>query len=788
MLIFYGQDSAIEEVLKELSIEDIYITDDSEQVLAWLEENREQDSFLFLDFDLGEKKVKKFNASLVDRPHLTRIIFAGKESFKALRKHQKSKAAAHGYFQKPLTSEVLLKVLNNFQLADFVSQNNLFCENTKLPTLPDDSIASILTRSNVSLKGVVSAKEVLTGIFSTLKEIQSGSEERHYHSSANDKIQKLFDAVFGEDGGTAVRRLNSQFKLEKEAKSEKETPFTQTAIRLPTEEELQFPQVETLQTETQGPPPVPHHEDQQGGKSEDQDISKNNLSVQFSLDDVKEGSSPDLESKVEENGPLETPDGDDIKLDMESDEELGSEMKLDLDVDLDSDLEPDADDDPGTILDVGTDAGTSLDLDVGTDAGTSLDLDVGTDAGTSLDLDVGTDAGTDSGLSLEESADETEDAELDLSTGEEVDSELDLSKDEEVASELDLSADEKAGPELDLSEDEEVASALDLSADEKASSELGLSEDEEVASALDLSADEKASSELDLSTEKEAASELDLSEDEEVASALDLSAEEEVASELDLSEDQEVDFEKKPGPEEEAPVSELEFGSSEESTPEPQATPSEHDSFAEKAPPSFYEGEALRFQATIGQLRKERDKLLAEIREAQTSIRLTEQDNLGLRSELDESKIEISILKKRHEEEVSELKYKLRFSDDKRMLSEEKSSKLQKEFDRLQQKVRIDFEQVTKREKTLESQLELVQMDSDAQLKTRNQKILELKRKIDQLEFSMENAWIKEQKSKDDKLRLQEGLERLAKTLKTSVESLEEDFGPEIKEHLRQVK
>ena len=746
MLIFYGQDSAIEEVLKQLSIEDIYITDDCEQVLAWLEENREQDSFLFLDFDLGERKVKKFNASLVDRPHLTRIIFAGKESFKALRKHQKSKAAAHGYFQKPLTSKVLLKVLNNFQLADFVSQHNLFCENTKLPTLPDDSATSILTRSNVSLKDVVSAKEVLTGIFSTLKEVQSELEERHYHSSANDKIQKLFDVVFGEDGGTAVIRLNNQFKCDNEAKSEKETSVTQTAIKLPTEEELQFPQVEALQTATPGPPPVPPSEGQQGGESEDQD----NLSIQFSLDDVEEESKIESETKVEENSHLETQEGDGTELDIESDEELGSEMKLDLGAGLDSDLEPETDDDPGTIL----------------------DLDVGTDLG----------------LSLEQGADETEDSELDLSLDGEDDSELDLSEDEEVASELELSADEEAGSELDLSENEEVASELELSADEEAGSELDLSENEEVASELDLSADEEAGSELDLSENEEVVSELDLSADEEVASELDLSTEEEAASELDLSEDKEVDFEKKPGPEEEAPVSELEFSSREESTPEPLATPSEHNSFAEKAPPSFYEGEALRFQATIGQLRKERDKLLAEIREAQTSIRLTEQDNLGLRSELDESKIEISILKKRHEEEVSELKYKLRFSDDKRMLSEEKSSKLQKEFDRLQQKVRIDFEQVTKREKTLESQLELVQMDSDAQLKTRNQKILELKRKIDQLEFSMENAWIKEQKSKDDKLRLQEGLERLAKTLKTSVESLEEDFGPEIKEHLRQVK
>lgn len=195
----------------------------------------------------------------------------------------------------------------------------------------------------------------------------------------------------------------------------------------------------------------------------------------------------------------------------------------------------------------------------------------------------------------------------------------------------------------------------------------------------------------------------------------------------------------------------------------------------DRIPPSFNEGEAIRLQATIRQLREERNDLLKEITTLKRDNKLTEQDNLGLKAELDETKIEISIIKKRHGNEVDEMKYRLRLADEKKLYAEEKARKLQKEFDRLQQKVRIDFNHVKHREKELESQLELVKMDSESQVSSRDKKILDLKRKIDQLEFNMENIVIREQKSKDDKLKLEDRLERIMKTLRGSIEVLEDD-------------
>lgn len=263
--------------------------------------------------------------------------------------------------------------------------------------------------------------------------------------------------------------------------------------------------------------------------------------------------------------------------------------------------------------------------------------------------------------------------------------------------------------------------------------------------------------------------ELDFGEEEETQVDIDITTSD------DLDDDMDIDLR-------------AEFESEEAGTPNTKNT--EKDEFrkrepeghlsitaeADRVPPSFNESEAIRLQATIRQLREEREELLKEISTTNREKKLTDQDNLGLKAELDEAKIEISILKKRHSNEVDEMKYRLRLSDEKKLFSEEKARKLQKEFDRLQQKVRIDFNQIKQREKELESQLELVKMDSEGQVQSRDKKILDLKRKIDQLEFNMENIVIREQKSRDDKMRVEERLERIMKTLRGSIEVLEDDI------------
>jgi hypothetical protein len=186
--------------------------------------------------------------------------------------------------------------------------------------------------------------------------------------------------------------------------------------------------------------------------------------------------------------------------------------------------------------------------------------------------------------------------------------------------------------------------------------------------------------------------------------------------------------------------------------------------------------DGIRFQATIRALREEREEMLLEIKELKGEVKEHEHDNLTLKANLDEAKIEISILRKRHMVEVEDIKYRLTMSEEKKAMADEKARQSDTRREKLEQKVRIDFNQVKQREKELESKLELLSMDVDSQVQSRDQKILELRRKIDALEFNMENASIKEQKSLDDKRKLEDRLNKIMKTLRHSIKNLEDDI------------
>jgi len=186
--------------------------------------------------------------------------------------------------------------------------------------------------------------------------------------------------------------------------------------------------------------------------------------------------------------------------------------------------------------------------------------------------------------------------------------------------------------------------------------------------------------------------------------------------------------------------------------------------------------ESSRFHATIRQLREEREQFLNEIKMLKGAARELEQDNLTLKAALDESKIENSIIRKRHMTEMEDLKYKAAVAEEKRALAEEKARNAEAKKEKLEQRVRIDFNQVKQREKELETKLEMLSMDVDSQVHSRDQKILELRRKIDALEFNMENVSIREQKSKDDKRKLEDKLNKIMKTLRHSIKNLEDDI------------
>lgn len=190
---------------------------------------------------------------------------------------------------------------------------------------------------------------------------------------------------------------------------------------------------------------------------------------------------------------------------------------------------------------------------------------------------------------------------------------------------------------------------------------------------------------------------------------------------------------------------------------------------------SAYSGEMERMQATISNLRADREELLAKIQSFEEDKMLQGRQFLSLRAELDERKIELTIIRRKLNEEINELKDKVKLFDEKRLILEEKNRILAQELDKAGQKNKIDVKKVQMRERELEQKLELLKSDAETQIRNRDLKILELKRKIDAMEFDMESISLQEKRSVESRFELEDKLEKAIKTLRSAITVLEDE-------------
>ena len=190
---------------------------------------------------------------------------------------------------------------------------------------------------------------------------------------------------------------------------------------------------------------------------------------------------------------------------------------------------------------------------------------------------------------------------------------------------------------------------------------------------------------------------------------------------------------------------------------------------------SAYSGEMERMQATISNLRADREELLAKIQTLEEEKLLHNRQTLSLRAELDERKIELTIIRKKLNDEINELKDRVKVFDEKRLILEEKNRLLAQELDKAGQKNKIDLRKVQNRERELEQKLELLKSDAETQIRNRDIKILELKRKIDAMEFDMESISQQEKRSVESRFELEDKLEKAIKTLRSAITVLEDE-------------
>ncbi len=116
--------------------------------------------------------------------------------------------------------------------------------------------------------------------------------------------------------------------------------------------------------------------------------------------------------------------------------------------------------------------------------------------------------------------------------------------------------------------------------------------------------------------------------------------------------------------------------------------------------------------------------------------------------------------------QIEDLNFQIREKTDKVRTFETKLKITSDEVDKVKERVRVDIRRIRVREKELENQLEILKKDSTALLMARDEKILELKRKIDLLEFNMELVQEQHNKERNVSEQLRQKLKEAAGVMK----------------------
>ncbi|MFT6630280.1 MAG: hypothetical protein ACJAS4_000216 [Bacteriovoracaceae bacterium] len=194
--------------------------------------------------------------------------------------------------------------------------------------------------------------------------------------------------------------------------------------------------------------------------------------------------------------------------------------------------------------------------------------------------------------------------------------------------------------------------------------------------------------------------------------------------------------------------------------------------------------ELVRLGETIKGLREDREKLLTKVTSLEEKFNDDKTDFIDLKAELDEKKIEIAIVKKRFSTQVDELNLKLDLLLNKKEVLQEQNNIYETEFEKLRKEKKLDINKVRSRERELEEKLDLLKNDAEVQIRNRDHKILDLKRRIDTLEFDVESSQIKERKIVTNQQAIEEKMNNVIKTLRSAIGHLEDESSLEERQRL----
>ncbi|MCO4793124.1 MAG: hypothetical protein KC493_05410 [Bacteriovoracaceae bacterium] len=129
-ICFYSDDAQIADLASSLEGIEVSTASTMDEVQACVNSSEEK-LLLFIDLDGDSEQAHLINQTLFEDSSVIRIIITETTSLKDLKKHQLSDEAAFGYIKKPMTGELVAGLVNDFELADYVEDNNLIHEGDK---------------------------------------------------------------------------------------------------------------------------------------------------------------------------------------------------------------------------------------------------------------------------------------------------------------------------------------------------------------------------------------------------------------------------------------------------------------------------------------------------------------------------------------------------------------------------------------------------------------------------------------------------------------------------------
>lgn len=172
-----------------------------------------------------------------------------------------------------------------------------------------------------------------------------------------------------------------------------------------------------------------------------------------------------------------------------------------------------------------------------------------------------------------------------------------------------------------------------------------------------------------------------------------------------------------------------------------------------------------------------------QVRALDVELRKERARHINTQHELDESSKRIGDFEKEKEAalaafkaEIEELKFQGKAKADKVKLLETQVRDAAEEMGRLKERVRIDIRKVRVREKELENRLEIMKRDSEALMGARENKIMELKRKLDLLEFNMDLLQHQHERERETNASLKEKLNRALQAVRVAGGLLDADI------------